>query len=307
MKKTIPKHILTSQQLDLDTISKIFKRATQHKHNIESRKIVQKTLSGKYLISLFYEPSTRTRFSFELAAKRLGMEVVETESASHFSSAAKGETLEDSIKVLNQYYPDVIILRHKETGSAEIASSVSEVPIINAGDGSGQHPTQALLDLFTIQNKIGRTDNLSVVAGGDLKNGRTIRSLAYLLSKFENNTFTFVSPVGQKMGKDILKYLSEKNIKYEETDQINGFLNTADVVYWTRTQKERGSEGDNEIVLDKEQVKKMKTGAILMHPLPRIDEITVEVDEFKQAVYFEQAGNGLYVRMALLEYCLGVL
>ncbi len=302
-----PKHITHSQQFNQDFLDSLFDRATKHKNTIEAGGAPKRTLQDKYLVSLFYEPSTRTRFSFELAAQRLGMHVIETENASQFSSAAKGETLEDSIEVIDRYYPDVIVLRHKDEGAAERAAKVSRASILNAGDGAGQHPTQALLDLFTIQNKLGKTDGLNIVAGGDLKNGRTIRSLAYLLARYPGNKFFFISPKSQQMSEDIKKYLNDNKIEFVEDEKPDEYLPDADVVYWTRTQRERGSEDGQEIVLDKKLVKAMKDSAIVMHPLPRVDEITTDVDELPQATYFEQAGNGLFVRMAILEHVLGVV
>ena len=189
------RHILESQQFDLKTLQQIFRSADSFEKN-QSR-----PLKGKIMATLFYEPSTRTRFSFESAMIRLGGGVITTENAAVFSSAAKGETLEDTIRVVS-YYADVIVLRHPERGASERAAAVSKVPIINGGDGAGQHPTQALLDLYTIQRELGKIDDITIVFVGDLKNGRAVRSLAYLLAKYRNIRIVFVSPKGLKIGED---------------------------------------------------------------------------------------------------------
>ena len=196
------RHILESQQFDLKTLQQIFRSADSFEKN-QSR-----PLKGKIMATLFYEPSTRTRFSFESAMIRLGGGVITTENAAVFSSAANGETLEDTILVVS-HYADVIVLRHPERGASERAAAVSRVPIINGGDGAGQHPTQALLDLYTIQRELGKIDDITIVFVGDLKNGRTVRSLVYLLAKYRNIRIVFVSPKGLKMGEEVKSYLRE--------------------------------------------------------------------------------------------------
>lgn len=309
MSKNI-RHVIESQQFDVDFLSSLFRRTDELKKMFNGsgkRGDLGEVLTGKMMFNVFYEPSTRTRMSFSAAAQHLGMEVVTTENARDFSSAAKGETLEDSIRVLCEYRPDVIVLRHHETGAAERAAAVSPVPIINAGDGSGQHPTQALLDLYTIQEKLKRLEGLRVVIGGDLAHGRTARSLTYLLAKYPGNEITFVSPDALRVGDDIKKHLKNTGTKYSETDDLESTFPKADVVYWTRVQKERLAEGlkiERHFVIDVPQAKLLQPHAILMHPLPRIDEITPEVDRFPQAVYFRQAGDGMFVRMALLEWAI---
>lgn len=297
------KHFIESQQFSREFITKLFTEADK----LEKKK--DNSLKGKLMASLFYEPSTRTRFSFESAMKRLGGEVITTENAKEFSSAAKGETLEDSIRVMNGYV-DVIVLRHYEEGASKRASLVSEVPVINAGDGPGQHPTQALLDLYTVQRETKGIDNTHVAMIGDLKNGRTIRSLAYLLGKYKNIKISFVSPKALKVGNDIKAYLDKHKVKYIETENMDDVVGVADVLYQTRIQKERfKSEKEYKkykgcYIITGNTVKKMKKGAVIMHPLPRVGEITTDVDETKQAVYFKQAKYGLLVRMALLKYAL---
>jgi aspartate carbamoyltransferase catalytic subunit len=237
---------------------------------------------------------------------RLGGHVISTENAAEFSSVAKGETLEDTIRILNGY-ADVIVIRHKEVGSAKRAAAVSRVPIINAGDGAGQHPTQALLDLYTIRKEIGSIDGLRIAMVGDLAQGRTVRSLAYLLSKFRGVTMYFVAPPLLKMKEDILEHLRERNVTFVEETELDKVLPEVDVVYQTRVQKERFGDriADYEMcrgvyIINQDTLRLMKPKSIIMHPLPRLDEITMEVDEDPRAAYFRQAQNGLYVRMALL-------
>jgi aspartate carbamoyltransferase catalytic subunit len=262
------------------------------------------------MATLFYEPSTRTRFSFETAMYRLGGSVISTENAAEFSSVAKGETLEDTVRILNGY-ADVLVLRHHEVGSAKRAASVSRIPVINAGDGAGQHPTQALLDLYTIHKEIGSIHGLRIAMVGDLAQGRTVRSLTYLLSKFQNIRIYFAAPPLLKMKEDILDHLREKQVWYTEETDLDKVLPEVDVVYQTRIQKERFGDriADYEqcrgvYVICSESLRLMKANAIVMHPLPRLDEITMEVDRDPRAAYFRQAQNGLYVRMALLSMVL---
>ena len=261
------------------------------------------------MLQLFYEPSTRTRFSFFMAGKRLGMDVCWTENAREFSSAIKGETLEDTIRILCEFGPHVIVLRHHETGAAVRAAAVSTVPIINAGDGSGQHPTQALLDIYTIWKSFGHVAGLKVAMMGDLANGRTVRSLSYLLTKFSEVKIIFISPPHLTMSNDIKTWLAGKGVDFQETDSPFPALYEADVVYCTRIQKERGgqmSDDDTQrFQIGTREMSWLKPKTIVMHPLPRNAEIATEVDSDPRAKYFEQAGNGMYIRMALLLWVLG--
>ena len=295
------KHIIESQQFDKKMINTIFSTAD----GLEKK--TGNPLKGKILASLFYEPSTRTRFSFESAMLRLGGSVITTENAKEFSSAAKGETLEDSIRVIGNY-ADVIVLRHYEKDASKKASLVSAIPVINAGDGTGQHPTQALLDLYTIARELGKIDGITIALVGDLKHGRTIRSLAYLLGKYDRIKIYFVSPKALKVGSDIKKYLTKHAIEYEETENLSAVIRKVDVVYQTRIQKERfASEKEYRkfkgcYTVDTGFVRRMKAQSIIMHPLPRVDEISPEVDRSPKAVYFKQAHYGLLIRMALLKY-----
>ncbi|GAC1483345.1 MAG: aspartate carbamoyltransferase [Candidatus Dormibacteria bacterium] len=267
-------------------------------------------LDGRILATVFYEPSTRTRFSFESAMLRLGGQVISAESAAKASSASKGESLEDTIRIIGAY-ADGIVLRHSETGAAERAAAVAEVPVVNAGDGTGQHPTQALLDLYTIKKELGRLDRLRVGMVGDLRHGRTVRSLALLLAMFPGNELTLVSPASLAMGEDVLSALASRGVRYSEIDRLGDVVPRLDVLYQTRIQAERfPSDAEYEhhrgvYVVDQELMRRLPDHAILMHPLPRVGEIDVAVDADPRAAYFRQAKNGLVVRMAVLDWAMG--
>ncbi len=301
-------HILEAQQFDMPTLLNLFDVTTQMEQAVARGGINE--YYNRIMATLFYEPSTRTRFSFETAMHRLGGRVITTENAAQFSSAAKGETIEDTIRILNGY-ADVIVIRHYEVGAARRAAAVSRVPVINAGDGPGQHPTQALLDLYTIRKEIGTIDGLRIAMVGDLAQGRTVRSLAYLLSKFQGVKIYFVAPPPLKMKEDILEHLRERNVWYTEETNLENVLPEVNVVYQTRIQKERFGDriADYErcrgvYVLTHKTLQLMQPKAIVMHPLPRLDEIAQDVDQDPRAAYFRQAQNGLYVRMALLSMVL---
>ncbi len=298
------KHVVEAQQFNRELLEHIFYLTDRmSEHSIDDE------LEGQLMACLFYEPSTRTRFSFEAAMNRLGGKVLVTDKAGEFSSAAKGETLEDTIRVMSGYV-DVIVLRHHEEGAAVRAASVSDVPIINAGDGAGQHPTQSLLDLYTIADRFGTVDEKHVAIVGDLKYGRTARSLAYLLTKFDDVELTFVAPPQLRMGRDLVDYCIEKGVKVHESSDMKSVLPNVDCVYMTRIQQERMSASEYEetkgkFILTPRLVDSMHGNAIILHPLPRVDEIPPSVDNNHRARYFEQAKNGLYVRMALLYDLLG--
>lgn len=268
-------------------------------------------LDNKIMASLFYEESTRTRLSFESAMLKLGGGVIGTENARIFSSVAKGESLEDTIRVLDNYC-DIIVLRHNEENAAKKASELTEVPIINAGDGRGQHPTQALLDLYTIHKEILKLNELKVAIVGDLLNGRTVRSLCYLLSKFKNNELFFVSPKELGMREDIKEYLIKKDVKFKEEDDLNKILSKIDVIYMTRTQKERMNQEIYEktrgqYVINNDNLNLIKENSRILHPLPHLEEIQLSFEtekNDKRVAYFRQAENGLYIRMALLDFVL---
>ncbi|HYF96575.1 MAG TPA: aspartate carbamoyltransferase [Patescibacteria group bacterium] len=301
-------NVLSVDQFDAEALEKIFSLAgsieTQLKDKILTEALAKKH-AAKQVCTLFYEPSTRTRLSFETAALKLGMGVVSTENAAGFSSAAKGETLEDTINVLNNYGLCAIVIRHTETGAAAKAAAVSKIPVINAGDGVGDHPTQALLDAYTIKKHFGRLDALKVVVGGDLKHGRTVRSLCKLLALYPNNHVSFISLPELQMEDDIKELFKKSGTTYDEADSVDKVFEDTNVVYWTRLQKERLKNPDDVanggFILTKDNISKLPKDAIILHPLPRVDEIHAEVDSDPRARYFEQAGNGLYIRMALLD------
>jgi len=263
-------------------------------------------LHGKILAALFYEPSTRTRLSFESAMSRLGGSVISAEGI-QFSSMYKGETIEDTIMMVSGY-SDIIAMRHPEAGSADKAASVSPVPFINAGDGPGQHPTQALLDLYTIQKECGKLDDLHIAMAGDLRYGRTVHSLSFLLGLYDNVRFTLISPNELTMPEKVTDFFKDKNISFHETGDLAAGLD-ADVLYMTRIQQERFADHSeyerlkDVYTLTSKHLKGKKT--IVMHPLPRVGEIATEVDTLPNAAYFRQAQNGVPVRMALLEMLLG--
>jgi len=303
-------HIIEAQQFSQDWLEKDFFPLVQ-----EMEKVVKQggsdILLGKRMITVFYEPSTRTRASFEIAMNILGGKVVfSTENAQQFSSAAKGETLEDTIKILCRYWPDIIVLRYNEEGGAKRATKVSSVPIINAGDGTGQHPTQALLDLYTIKKEIGRISETSIAIVGDLARGRTTHSLSYLYAKFPQVKLYFVAPKELQMREDIKDYLARHKVWFSEEADLRKIAPLVDIIYQTRAQTERGTviqetEKNNGFYkINQEILSLMKKEAIVMHPLPRVNEIAVEVDSDPRAAYFRQAENGLYVRMALLKMIL---
>jgi len=302
--------VVRAQQFDKATVEKIFAIAKEMENNVPPD-----LLNGKIMASLFYEPSTRTRFSFELAMLKLGGKVVSTENAREFSSAAKGETLEDSIRTINQYGVDVIVLRYNKKGGAKRAQKFSKAPIINAGDGPGQHPTQALLDLYTIKKHQGKLEGLNIALVGDLANGRTVRSLCYFLAKhYPSNVVYLVSPEQTKMKSDIKNYMDKYGLAWNETDNLEFILPRLDIIYQTRVQKERFNknttlydqalEATDKLAITDESLKQMKETVGIMHPLPRNDEIRYSVDKNPRAIYFAQVHNGLFIRMALLKMIL---
>jgi len=294
-------HVIYSQQFSVPDLMELFTRTRL------MQKIVQRGGSRDYddkiMATLFYKPSTRTRFSFEAAMYRLGGKVLSTESATAFSADVEGEQLEDTIRIIGDYC-DVIVLRHNEEGGAQRAADVSPVPIINAGDGSGgQHPTQALLDLYTIYNECGTLDGISVALLGALDTGRTVRSLAYLLSKFERVKLYFLAPRELQIKQDIIDHLREHNVWFHLNSDPEEVLPHVDVVYQTRIDRERLASKDlslSQFNINPAMLKKMKSNALVLHPLPRSVEIDPAVDRDPRAAYFRQSRNGLYVRMALL-------
>ena len=292
-------HVVESQQFTVPLLMELFDR-TRSMERIVAR---GGTLDyqNRIMATLFYEPSTRTRFSFEAAMYRLGGKVLSTEHARAFSSEFENEQVEDSIRIIGSY-SDVIVIRHHEEGGAKRAAQVSPVPVINAGDGNGgQHPTQALLDLYTIYRD-RPLDGLSVAFIGELDRGRTVRSLAYLLAKFDRVKIYFVSPPELQIKPDILQYLERHNVAYELDSRIERVIPNVDVVYQTRIRPDRVKDQQEvkSFAIDSAVLERMKSDAMILHPLPRTVELDKTVDSDPRAFYFRQAMNGLYVRMALL-------
>jgi len=311
-------HVLKAEDFNPKIIEELFKRALFFEKALEKKKRL-KLLEGAIMCSLFYEESTRTRFSFETAMHRLGGEVISTESAGMFSSAAKGESLEHTIQVISgvanpaMKYADIIVLRHPEIGAAERAAKVSGVPIINAGDGAGEHPTQALLDLYTINRFCKRLNNLSVGFVGDLAYGRTVRSLCKLLAQYPNNKLYFIAPEGLKIKEDIKNYLKEKEVHFEESKNLKEIIKELDFCYVTRVQKnhiqdpkliEEYQNSKDKFVISKEIYEISESrGTFFSHPMPidsKEQEIKPEVENLPQVIFLRQAGFGVPVRMAIL-------
>jgi aspartate carbamoyltransferase catalytic subunit len=296
------RHLTEPELLDRPLVERLLQAASEFEH---ARAPMRDRLQGRLLATLFYEPSTRTRFSFEAAMYRLGGQVLSAQSAAQTSSAAKGESLEDTIRVVSQY-ADAIVLRHPEIGSASRAARVATVPVINAGDGAGHHPTQALLDLYTIKKELGRLDHLRVGLAGDLRHGRTARSLAQLLAKFPGNELILIAPRGLQPHGDAIRAFDPARV--HETEDLAGAIKGLDVLYQTRIQAERFASNDEYAryrgiyVVTPDLMRHLPEHAILMHPLPRVGEIDPEVDADPRAAYFRQAGNGLWVRMAVLDW-----
>jgi len=269
----------------------------------------QKILENFVVATLFFEPSTRTRLSFESAVNQLGGKIIGfTDAAS--SSVKKGESLKDTIKTVANY-SDLIVMRHPLEGSARYASEVSSVPIINAGDGANQHPTQCLLDLYSIRKTQGKLDNLHIAFVGDLKYGRTVHSNVIALTNF-NCTFHFVSPVELKLPSAVKRHIKDKNLEYYQYTDLNEVIPNVDILYMTRIQRERFSDPmeyervKNSYILEGSMLKNCKPNLKVLHPLPRVNEINENVDDLKQAYYFQQALNGVYVRQALMASILGL-
>ena len=298
------RHIISIDDFSKEELLYILDVAKSMKQNKELM------LSNKILATLFFEPSTRTRLSHEAAMMKLGGKVIGFSDPSS-SSHKKGETLHDTIKMVEQY-ADVIVMRHYLDGAARAAARNSKVPIINAGDGANQHPTQTLLDLYTIFETQGSLENLKIAMVGDLKYGRTTHSLSKALSLF-NAELYFVAPKELQMTSSIIEELKEKKIKYKLSEKIEDVIEKVDILYMTRIQKERFPDVmeyekvKNAFILEKSMLVNAKTNMKIMHPLPRVNEISTDVDETPHAYYFEQAGNGIPVRQALLCLVLGAI
>ena len=271
--------------------------------DIAKSKEISEELKGKILGLMFFEPSTRTRMSFETAIKRLGGEGIGFENSGS-SSVSKGESIADTAKMF-EGYSDALVIRHELEGVSKFISDIVDVPVINAGDGAGQHPTQTLLDLYTIRKEIGEIDNLKIALIGDLKYGRTVHSLSNALGLYKNVTIYLVSPPELKMPQEVFHDINKTNVKWIETDSIEKIIDDVDVLYVTRIQKERFVDINDYLKIKGAYIidKKMLEGKdlIVMHPLPRIDEISTDVDNTKYNKYFTQAANAVPVRMAILK------
>lgn len=294
------KHIISISELSRDELELIVKTAVQLKKEPQPELI-----KNKVIASCFFEPSTRTRLSFETAVQRIGGDVIGFDNDGNTSLAKKGETLTDSVQVISSYV-DAFVMRHPQEGAARLASEFSNnVPVINAGDGANQHPTQTLLDLFSIYETQGRLDNLNVAFVGDLKYGRTVHSLTQALAKFDNNRFFFIAPEALAMPDYICEELDDANIQYSLHTEMESVVPELDILYMTRVQKERFDESEyahikSAYVLTAATLTEAKDNLKVLHPLPRVDEITVDVDKTPYAYFFQQAENGVYAREALL-------
>ena len=300
--------ILSVSQFNRENLAYIFDKAQAMRALVETDGMSD-LLRGNVLTCLFYEPSTRTSASFIAAMERLGGSVIPITQGVQFSSVSKGETLADTVRTLEQY-SDAIVLRHPEIGAAKIAADYAEVPVINAGDGAGEHPTQALLDLFTIQQELGRIDGLKIAMVGDLRYGRTVHSLTKLLTQYDV-TLRFVSPEILRLPLVVMNEVIDAGIPVRETHDVADVIENADVLYVTRVQKERFVDmAQYEAVKDQHEITielmaHAKERMVVMHPLPRVGEIHYAVDHDPRAAYFRQVRNGMFIRMALLAAVLG--
>jgi len=270
----------------------------------------QDLLKGKVVATLFFEPSTRTRLSFETAINRLGGRIIGFSDSSS-SSVSKGETLHDTIRMVSNY-ADMIVMRHPLEGSARFASEISNVPVINAGDGANQHPSQTLLDMYSIVKTQGRLDNINIFMVGDLKYGRTVHSLLMAMSEFEKPIFNFIAPPELAMPDEYKRFLTNKGIRYFEHTEFTDIISEADIIYMTRVQKERFTDPieyekvKNIYILRNKMLKKTKSTMKILHPLPRVNEIHPDVDDNPKAYYFTQALNGVFTRQAIISHIMGL-
>ena len=294
----LTKNIRWNEQYTRQSLEELFRLVDDIKSNPKKYK---NALDNKIVAVMFFEPSTRTRMSFESAILRVGGRTIATENAMVSSSTRKGETLEDTIKVLNSY-ADAIVMRHSDVDAAERAASVAKVPILNGGSGKGEHPTQALLDMYTIKEKKGKIDGIKVAILGDLIYGRTIHSLIKLLSLYDNVEIYGLSKEAFKLPEEYINILKDHNIDYKKCTSFDELPRDIDILYHTRIQSERfeGDFGKEEYIINKEVLDKFSEDTLVMHPLPRVDEISTDIDDDPRAVYFEQAENGVYIRMGLL-------
>ena len=299
------KDLISITDFTKDEYLKIMKLAAEFEANPN-----QELLKGKVIASLFFEPSTRTRLSFETAISRLGGRIIGFADPDS-SSATKGETLHDTIKMVSNY-ADLIVMRHPLEGAARYAAEISPIPIINAGDGSNQHPTQTLLDMYSMLKTQKRLDNLNIFMVGDLKYGRTVHSLLMAMSEFENPVFNFIAPQILEMPVEYKLFLRDKGIKYYEHKEFTDIVSAADIIYMTRVQKERFSDPieyeqvKNVYILRNSMLEKTKPTVKVLHPLPRVNEIHTDVDTNEKAYYFEQARNGVFTREAIISHIMNL-
>lgn len=302
------KDILTAEQFSKEEVWLVIRTAEMLRDEMEKKRSLD-LLQGYLLATLFFEPSTRTRLSFEAAMHRLGGKVISVAQAKTASSAAKGESLADTARTVEQYC-DLIVIRHPQIGSAQEVAEAASIPVINAGGGAGQHPTQALLDTYTIWKECGRLEDLTVALVGDLKHGRTVHSLSTLLSLFDIR-LVFVSPAALAMPEGITRRLRVRGVEIAESEDLATAALESDVLYVTRIQRERFEDSaayerlKGSYVVDNSLVQGFREGTVVMHPLPRVDEIAPEVDSYPGTACFRQVRNGLYTRMALLSLVLG--
>jgi len=296
------KDILNTAQFSLQELNLIMNTAANFEKRVKDGEVIR-NMEGQVVASLFFEPSTRTRLSFETAINRLSARVITIANAAS-SSVAKGESLADTIRTVDGYV-DIIVMRHPMKGAAQIAADNARHPFINAGDGTGQHPTQALLDFYTIRKEKGILGGQTITFLGDLKNGRTVHSLGYFMALCKNKMI-FVSPKSLKMPTEITADLKSRGAEIEETENLKEALSVSDIVYVTRIQRERFTDSaeyervKGSYIVNMNMINQAKKGITILHPLPRVGEISTDLDDYKGAAYFRQAHNGLYVRMALL-------
>lgn len=302
------RHIISAKQFEKNEVLALFEKAKKLKQAFKQRKILD-VARDRILTTVFLEPSTRTRLSFTYAMKRLGGVVVDF-GAEEITSRAKGESFEDTMKMLDCYAPDIIVLRSKEVGAAERASKIVSCSVVNAGDGWNEHPTQALLDVYTMWEVFGKVDGLRVGVMGDLKYGRTPSSLSYLLSKFSNISIHYIAPPELQIRQDVLENI--KNVEVNMHSRLEEVDVELDVLYVTRLQKERFADQQlyealkGSYTVSTTLLSRLRKIPTIMHPLPRVDELSTEVDVLPQAKYFEQAENGVYVRAALISSLLSL-
>jgi aspartate carbamoyltransferase catalytic subunit len=303
------KYLISATQFtDRELLESLFNSAVAMERHDASRSL-ELSLSGRILATIFYEPSTRTRLSFEAAMQKLGGSILTAENARENSSAAKGETIADAIRVIGGY-ADVIVMRHFEEGAAKTAAAISPVPLINAGDGMGEHPTQALVDIYTILKELGSVEEKRIALVGDLLYGRTIHSLLQLLSLYRNVSIDLISPLSLRLPEKYLGPLRAQGMLVREAEALDDDAYQADVLYVTRMQRERFTDSDeyeaikDSYFIDADAAARLKKDAIILHALPRVHEIDPCVDADPRAAYFRQARNGLFVRMALLQHLL---